>query len=147
MGEQPTAPDIMPCPFCGASAGDIKLSRGHGYIVGCGTCQAQQFAMKHEDAVALWNARTELARDPEQVIRLVDEATQGLLSMDDRKDLLESIAALPLARAPEGDWREAAVHVIEQHQAQEVCHDNCWTTIKATIRSFPQHHLHQQSGQ
>lgn len=30
--------------------------------------------------------------------------------------------------------RERAVRIIDDHRAQDVCHDNCWTTIKAAIR-------------
>lgn len=30
--------------------------------------------------------------------------------------------------------RERAVRIINEHQALDVCTDNCWTTIKAAIR-------------
>lgn len=29
---------------------------------------------------------------------------------------------------------ERAVRIIDEHQAMDVCEDNCWTTIKAAIR-------------
>ena len=32
------------------------------------------------------------------------------------------------------DERERAAKIIEDHQAQDKCEDNCWTTIKAAIR-------------
>ena len=31
------------------------------------------------------------------------------------------------------DRDERAVRIIEDHRAQDVCNDNCWTTIKAAI--------------
>ena len=30
--------------------------------------------------------------------------------------------------------RERAIQIINDHQAQDVCKDNCWTTIKAAIK-------------
>jgi hypothetical protein len=30
--------------------------------------------------------------------------------------------------------RERAVRIINEHQALDVCKDNCWTTIKAAIK-------------
>ena len=48
---------LLPCPFCGASAGDVPLSRGHGFIIGCSSCQAQQFATERADAIKAWNSR------------------------------------------------------------------------------------------
>lgn len=32
------------------------------------------------------------------------------------------------------DRDERAVRIIDDHQAQDKCEDNCWTTIKAAIR-------------
>lgn len=57
MSEQTEQVELLDCPFCGAVAGDIKLGRGHGYIIGCSMCQGQQFALKREEAVRLWNSR------------------------------------------------------------------------------------------
>lgn len=66
------ARELLPCPFCGASAGDIKLSRGHGFIIGCTSCQAQQFAMERTEAARLWNTRVDPASStPELTARQV----------------------------------------------------------------------------
>ena len=47
-------------------------------------------------------------------------------------------AEAPTPAGPQGDLvsREAEVRVIEDHQAQLVCNDNCWTEIKKGIRAL-----------
>jgi hypothetical protein len=74
--DEVVVPELLPCPFCGSSAGDVKLSRGHGYIIGCGMCPAQQFALTREEAVRLWNQRATphaalISR--EEAVRIVQE--------------------------------------------------------------------------
>lgn len=74
--EQARENELLPCPFCGATAGDIPLRRGHGVIVGCSACQAQQFATERGEAIKLWNQRTLSSRDAE-----VREVLEGLSSL------------------------------------------------------------------
>jgi hypothetical protein len=83
-----TLPDelLLPCPFCGGTAGDVALSRGHGFIIGCSACQGQQFALTRAEAVKLWNARH---ITPEQIVYNVAQRDPGF-----RKHLIKQLTAM-----------------------------------------------------
>lgn len=55
-------------------------------------------------------------------------ATDEVLLSRRRKDLYFEILSALRSRD------ERAVRIIDDHLAQDVCNDNCWTTIKAAIR-------------
>lgn len=88
------ARELLPCPFCGASAGDIKLSRGHGFIIGCTSCQAQQFAMERTEAARLWNTRVDPAS---YITQKAQRAAERIWNNLDRtwtvQEMVEIIAA------------------------------------------------------
>ena len=76
----PPEGELLPCPFCGATAGDVKLSRGHGFIIGCSSCQGQQFALERDEAVRMWNTRALPAAQPPEGYkrRLCSKCGEGL---------------------------------------------------------------------
>lgn len=112
------APELLPCPFCGAAAGDVKLGKGHGYIVGCGICQGQQFALSRNEAVRLWNTRT---RSP---VSVWDEA-------------IKLLRAKAEAWREEGErWQQNAIREEGNAIAQAMCYsdrDNCFSKMSAAM--------------
>lgn len=65
----------------------------------------------------------------ENAERAVDEVfPRNALIKGDRAKLIDAIEVALNAE------RERAVRLIDEHQALDVCRDNCWTTIKEAIR-------------
>lgn len=92
-----TAPDLLPCPFCGAgiakTVGNASFSgvelMGAGTdrpYVWCGTCgSAGSFEDSDDKAIAAWNTRaTPAAMTPE--VRALVEAAEPLAAMASRYD-------------------------------------------------------------